>query len=111
MLIIREFSKLCKCSVYTLRYYDQIGFLKPSIIDTKSGYRFYDEKQLNDYIEIKDFQSIGFSILEIQSFNSKTNNEILQMIDEKVEQLETKLELSIYIKKKYFGGYEKWKEV
>lgn len=29
------------------------------------------------------------------------------MIDEKVEQLETKLELSIYIKKKYFGGYEK----
>ena len=93
MLKIREFSKLCKCSVYTLRYYDQIGILKPSIIDTKSGYRFYDEKQLNDYIEIKDFQSIGFSIL--------------QMIDEKVEQLETKLELSIYIKKKYFGGYEK----
>ena len=83
MLKIREFSKLCKCSVYTLRYYDQIGILKPSIIDTKSGYRFYDEKQLNDYIEIKDFQSIGFSILEIQSFNSKTNNEILQMIDEK----------------------------
>jgi DNA-binding transcriptional MerR regulator len=110
LLKIREFSKLCKCSVYTLRYYDQIGILKPSIIDTKdtkSGYRFYDEKQLNDYIEIKDFQSIGFSILEIQSFNSKTNNEILQMIDEKVEQLETKLELSIYIKKKYFGGYEK----
>ena len=104
MLKIREFSKLCKCSVYTLRYYDQIGILKPSIIDTKSGYRFYDEKQL------KDFQSIGFSILEIQSFNSKTNNEILQMIDKKVEQLETKLELSIYIKKKYFGGYEKCKE-
>ena len=103
MLKIREFSKLCNCSVYTLRYYDQIGILKPSIIDTKSGYRFYDEKQLNDYIEIKDFQSIGF----IQSFNSKTNNEILQMIDEKVEQLEAKLELSIYIKKKYFGGYEK----
>ena len=98
MLKIREFSKLCNCSVYTL---------KPSIIDTKSGYRFYDEKQLNDYIEIKDFQSIGFSILEIQSFNSKTNNEILQMIDKKVEQLEAKLELSIYIKKKYFGGYEK----
>lgn len=107
MLKTREFSKLCNCSVYTLRYYDQIGILKPSIIDTKSGYRFYDEKQLNDYIEIKDFQSIGFSILEIQSFNSKTNNEILQMIDEKVEQLEAKLELSIYIKKKYFGGYEK----
>lgn len=107
MLKITEFSKLCKCSVYTLRYYDQIGILKPSIIDTKSGYRFYDEKQLYDYVEIKDFQSIGFSILEIQSFNSKTNNEILKMIDEKVEQLEAKLELSIYIKNKYFGGQDK----
>lgn len=107
MLKITEFSKLCKCSVYTLRYYDQIGILKPSIIDTNSGYRFYDENQLDDYIEIKDFQSIGFSILEIQSFNSKSNNEILKMIDKKVEQLEAKLELSIYIKNKYFGGQDK----
>ena len=128
MLKITEFSKLCKCSVYTLRYYDQIGILKPSIINTKSGYRFYDEKQyrqykyiptkniqillsqtnrLDDYIEIKDFQSIGFSILEIQGFSSKTDDEILHMIDKKVEQLEAKLELSIYIKEKYFGGYER----
>ena len=58
MLKIREFSKLCKCSVYTLRYYDQIGILKPSIIDTKSGYRFYDEKQYRQYryIPIQDLQ-------------------------------------------------------
>ena len=85
--------------------------LQSNVFDSKFSLKQFgyisDEKQLNDYIEIKDFQSIGFSILEIQSFNSKTNNEILQMIDEKVEQLETKLELSIYIKKKYFGGYEK----
>lgn len=107
LLKITEFSKLCKCSVYTLRYYDQIGILKPLIINTKSGYRFYDEKQLDDYIEIKDFQSIGFSILEIQGFSSKTDDEILHMIDKKVEQLEAKLELSIYIKEKYFGGYER----
>lgn len=101
---IREFSKLCNCSVYTLRYYDQIGLLKPSIINNNSGYRFYDETQLDEYIQIKDFQSIGFSILEIQSLNKKTNKQILIMIDRKVEHLEEKKELAIYLKEKYFGG-------
>ena len=71
---MREFSKLCKCSVYTLRYYDQIGILKPSIIDTKSGYRFYDEKQLNDYIEIKDFQSICVILLIIRTTSTYYSN-------------------------------------
>ncbi|MDD8048371.1 MAG: MerR family transcriptional regulator [Thomasclavelia sp.] len=104
MLKIREFSKLCNCSVYTLRYYDQIGLLKPSIINNNSGYRFYDETQLDEYIQIKDFQSIGFSILEIQSLNKKTNKQILIMIDRKVEHLEEKKELAIYLKEKYFGG-------
>jgi DNA-binding transcriptional MerR regulator len=103
-LKIREFSKLCNCSVYTLRYYDQIGLLKPSIINNNSGYRFYDETQLDEYIQIKDFQSIGFSILEIQSLNKKTNKQILIMIDRKVEHLEEKKELAIYLKEKYFGG-------
>ncbi len=106
LLKITEFSRLCKCSVYTLRYYDKIGILKPSIIDTESGYRLYDVHQLNDYNKIKDFQSIGFSILEINSFSSKTDNEILKMIDKKVEMLQAKLELSIYVKEKYFGGEE-----
>lgn len=33
MLSIGEFSKICKVSTKTLRYYDEIGLIKPSKIN------------------------------------------------------------------------------
>jgi hypothetical protein len=42
MLTIGEFSKICRVSPKTLRYYDQIGLLKPSQVSSDSGYRYYE---------------------------------------------------------------------
>lgn len=41
MFKIREFSQLGQVSVKTLRYYDQLGLLKPAQIDPCTGYRYY----------------------------------------------------------------------
>ena len=38
---IGDFSKLSQVSVKTLRYYDEIGLLKPIEIDRFTGYRYY----------------------------------------------------------------------
>ena len=46
MLRIGEFSKLARITVKTLRYYDKIGLLKPTLIDPVSSYRYYTEEQL-----------------------------------------------------------------
>ena len=40
MFKIGEFSKLVHISVTTLRYYDQVGLLKPVEIDRFTGYRY-----------------------------------------------------------------------
>ncbi len=42
MLSIGEFSKISHLTMKTLRYYDEIGLLKPAFIDPKNGYRYYD---------------------------------------------------------------------
>ena len=47
MYKIGEFSKLTGCSIKTLRYYDELGILKPSRIDNFTNYRYYDEKDLD----------------------------------------------------------------
>ena len=65
MIKIRDFATLCGCSVHTLRYYDEVGLLKPAIVCQNSGYRYYSEEQVQCYLEIKEFQEIGFSIQEI----------------------------------------------
>ena len=46
MLKIGDFSKLSRVSVRMLRYYDEIGLLKPAEIDRFTDYRYYSEAQL-----------------------------------------------------------------
>ncbi|MFO7809820.1 MAG: MerR family DNA-binding transcriptional regulator, partial [Candidatus Delongbacteria bacterium] len=46
MLKIGEFSKLCRVTVKTLHYYDEIDLLKPDLISRENGYRFYRPEKL-----------------------------------------------------------------
>lgn len=41
MIKIGEFSKLVPVPVPTLRYYDQLGLLKPVEVDRSTGDRYY----------------------------------------------------------------------
>ena len=67
---INEFAKLVSVSVRTLHYYDEIGLLKPALVDAQNGYRFYDENSLLRMQEILFYRELDFplkSILEILS--------------------------------------------
>jgi DNA-binding transcriptional MerR regulator len=46
MFKIGDFSRIARVSCRLLRYYDEIGLLKPAIVDRSSGYRFYSAAQL-----------------------------------------------------------------
>ena len=41
MIKIGDFSKLSLVSIKTLRYYDEMGLLKPINVDRFTGYRYY----------------------------------------------------------------------
>ena len=67
---IKEFAKLTGVSVRTLHYYDEIGLLKPALVDAQNGYRFYDQNSLLRMQEILFYRELDFplkSILEILS--------------------------------------------
>lgn len=85
MLKIKECAQLCGCSIYTLRYYDEIEVLKPAFVDAKSGYRFYEEEQIKEFNQIKQFQEIGFSIGEFKALQGKEEEDILKEIQSKIE--------------------------
>ncbi|MEJ2047981.1 MAG: MerR family DNA-binding transcriptional regulator, partial [Dehalococcoidia bacterium] len=46
MLKIGDFSRLSRVTVKALRYYDEIGLLKPVEVDRFTGYRYYSLDQL-----------------------------------------------------------------
>jgi MerR family transcriptional regulator, copper efflux regulator len=52
--------------VKTIRYYEELGLLTPSVRRTKSGYRLFCESVFNRLAFIKRSQSLGLSLGEIQ---------------------------------------------
>ena len=65
MLRIGEFSKLSRVSIRMLRHYDDIGLLKPALIDDFTGYRYYNPEQLPVIGRITALKDMGFMLADI----------------------------------------------
>ncbi len=88
MLTIGEFSKISRVSTKTLRYYDQIGLLKPGHVSRESGYRYYEVSQLRDMLLISRLKEYQFSLPEIAAIMAKRDDTYLAgMIRAKKEEL------------------------
>ncbi len=72
MFKIGDFSKLSQVSVKTLRYYDEIGLLKPSEIDRFTGYRYYTAAQLSRLHRILALKDLGLALEQIGRMLDKT---------------------------------------
>jgi DNA-binding transcriptional MerR regulator len=65
MFKIGDFSKLSHVSIKTLRYYDEIGLLRPGEIDRFTGYRYYAATQLSRLNRILLLKGLGLSLDQI----------------------------------------------
>ncbi|WGU95856.1 MerR family transcriptional regulator [Paenibacillus dendritiformis] len=66
MFKIGEFSKLSQVPAKTLRYYDQLGLLRPACTDSQSGYRYYTSEQLLRLQRIFALKDLGFTLEQIK---------------------------------------------
>ncbi|WP_159888509.1 MerR family transcriptional regulator [Paenibacillus puerhi] len=62
---IGQASKLCQIPIQTLRYYDQLGVVKPASVDGQNGYRYYSNRELLQIKIVQDLRSMEFSLEEI----------------------------------------------
>jgi DNA-binding transcriptional MerR regulator len=62
VLKIGEFSVLTQVSIKTLRYYDEVGLLKPARVDVDSGYRYYSASQVPRLHRILALKDLGFPL-------------------------------------------------
>ena len=65
MKTVKDMSKITGVSIRTLRYYDEIGLLKPTEL-TKAGYRLYDNKALEKLQEIMFFRELEIPLIDIK---------------------------------------------
>src|SRR5512138_1722678 len=65
---IGRFSRLCRLTVKALRHYDEIGLLRPALVDERSGYRYYAVAQAADAERIRLLRDAGVPLDEVRSF-------------------------------------------
>jgi len=75
---IGDFSRLTNISIRTLRYYDEIGILKPEYVDPYSGYRYYTDKNLDEVRSITFLKQLSFSLEEIAQYKDSLTSEVLE---------------------------------
>jgi DNA-binding transcriptional MerR regulator/effector-binding domain-containing protein len=71
MIKIGDFSSICQLPVKTLRFYDEVGLLKPVEVDRFTGYRYYAFDQLPRLNRILALKDLGFSLEQIRSLLEK----------------------------------------
>lgn len=67
---IGEFARMNNVTTKMLRYYDEIGLLKPIHIDEATGYRSYDASQSNCLNWILILKELGFTLSQIREMLS-----------------------------------------
>ncbi|MFZ5651165.1 MAG: MerR family transcriptional regulator [Bacillota bacterium] len=62
---VQKLGRLAGISTRTLRYYDEIGILKPARMNS-SGYRIYEQAEVNRLQQIMFYKELGFSLESIK---------------------------------------------
>ena len=90
MYRIGEFSYLFGVTIKTLRHYDKIGLFQPERVDTFTGYRYYSDKQKEEFSNILKLKNLNFTLEEIKKLK---NNFTEEVIKEKIKSLELEKEI------------------
>ncbi len=88
---IKQVADISGISTRTLRYYDQIDLLKPAGL-SDSGYRLYEEKELNRLQQILLYRSLGMKLEQIHSVLDDPDFHTLTALEEHQRKLEAEKE-------------------
>jgi DNA-binding transcriptional MerR regulator len=88
-MTIGDFSRATRLSAKTLRFYHQVGVLKPASIDPFNGYRLYDTDQIVDAQVVRQLRSLAVPVDTIREILAasevSTRNELISAHLERLE--------------------------
>ena len=80
LFTIGEMHKLFAVPVRTLRFYDEIGLLRPEGVDPRTGYRYYSAGQFERLNTIKYLRALGVSLERIRGFFENRDTDVVERL-------------------------------
>ena len=90
-MTVHEVSQLTGVSIRTLHYYDKIGLLHPAG-KTESGYRLYEESDLERLQQILLFRELQFPLKDIKKILSSPDFDRNRALEQQIQLLELQKE-------------------
>ena len=88
-MLINELVKLSGVSARTLRYYDEIGLLRPSAVGG-NGYRQYSQEDIDRLQQILFYRELDFKLEEIKKLLDHSDYEVKEALKKQSELLKKK---------------------
>jgi Predicted transcriptional regulators len=99
MYSIGEFSRIGRVSTKTLRYYDEIGLLRPAAVDRDNHYRYYAEEQVDEILYISELKTFDLRLEQIKAVMERSDNELLEhFLRERIQLLNTQIQENILLR-------------
>ena len=87
---VSELATISGVTIRTLRFYDEIGLLRPAYVG-ENGYRYYGEKQLLLLQQILFFRELGFELKEIKRIIRQSDFDTLRTLQLHQKTLQEKI--------------------
>lgn len=112
---IGELAKLTGVKPQTIRYYEQVGVLRPPL-RASSGYRRYGGGTLDELTFVKRAQALGFSLEEIREIldlgraGTAPCDRVLSLAREHVGELDARIDALGRLKDEIVNAIEQWED-
>ncbi|MBD1846374.1 heavy metal-responsive transcriptional regulator [Cyanobacteria bacterium FACHB-63] len=116
ILKIGEAAAKSGLPVKTIRYYDDIGLLTPTVERSQSGYRLFMPQVIERLAFIKRAQSLGLSLIEVKEILAVHDQGILpcekvkEQIEDKVAQITAQIEQLHTLRAELQSVLSQWQE-
>jgi MerR family copper efflux transcriptional regulator len=116
LLRIGEVAASSSLPIKTVRYYEELGLLTPTVKRSESNYRLFQPTVLDRLAFIKRSQSLGFSLREIQDILEVHDqgqlpcDEVKQNLQKKVQQVTEQIEALQLLRFELQGLLSGWQD-
>lgn len=90
-LTIGALAERCGLSRSALRFYDECGLLRPALVDDATGYRYYDETQVETAETIRRLRAAEMRLDAVRRFLAADDEVRRELLDEHLAVLEQRL--------------------
>lgn len=115
-LKIGQVAKASGLPIKTIRYYEDIGLLSPTVARSPSGYRLFAPEVLNRLAFIKRAQGLGLSLDEVRQVLGVHDqgqlpcSEIKDYLTEKLVTVQTQIDDLLLLQDELKGLLAQWQE-